>query len=286
MNRNVRVRQWITQAPLLLCLALMGCRFIGCGGAGESETGGTDAGHSATSRTGAGHGAGDADVGDSAAAPLPGRIVAPSMGAGLIIVPTAPPPEEFDDDADEAGSSFTFDADAEPTSGGAPLDVEFTLTIDDPPAGLTFRWDFGDGSPPVTVKSPIHRYRNAGEYTAVLTLAGPEIDETREFSIDVTEEGFDIDIEADPDIGPAPLKTKLSAVVPDDMENDVAAYEWTFGDGGSTRGKSAEHVYRTAGTYTLKLTVTHTNGQQGSKEIEIQVDEPEQTEPEGEEPTD
>ncbi len=35
---------------------------------------------------------------------------------------------------------------------------------------LSYQWDFGDGSPPATVRSPSHRYANSGFYTPSLTV--------------------------------------------------------------------------------------------------------------------
>jgi PKD repeat protein len=41
----------------------------------------------------------------------------------------------------------------------------------------------------------------------------------------------------------------------------ITSYNWSFGDGGSSGGKSPSHVYANAGTYTATLTVTDNYGQ-------------------------
>ncbi|MBI4514703.1 MAG: PKD domain-containing protein [Deltaproteobacteria bacterium] len=255
MSTTTAPCRWALQLPVLACLALMGCRLIGCGEPSE-------------------------DSGDESKRPVVAeRLVAPTAGgAGVVVAPKAEP-FEADDDGEDSPEELRFEAEAAPESGGAPLDVAFTLTIENPRPGLTVRWDFGDGSAPVGIRNPSHIYRDPGEYTAILTITAPGVEETREFNIEVAEEAFDIDIEVDPDIGKAPLLSHFTGVVPEEIENDVT-YEWNFGDGAQATGKVTEHVYREPGTYNVKLTVTHTNGQHGTREVEIQVDEPDDSDDE------
>jgi PKD repeat protein len=55
---------------------------------------------------------------------------------------------------------------ATPTSGAAPLPVQFTDTT----VGETSRvWDFGDGTATSTAANPLHTYTALGQYTATLT---------------------------------------------------------------------------------------------------------------------
>jgi PKD repeat protein len=61
-------------------------------------------------------------------------------------------------------ASFT----ATPTSGPAPLAVQFTDTSTGPPT--SWAWDFGDGSTS-TSQNPSHTYTTAGTYTVTLTAA-------------------------------------------------------------------------------------------------------------------
>jgi glucose/arabinose dehydrogenase len=41
-----------------------------------------------------------------------------------------------------------------------------------------------------------------------------------------------------------------------DLDGDAMSYTWAFGDGGTAGGRTASHVYASAGTYTATLTVT------------------------------
>lgn len=62
-------------------------------------------------------------------------------------------------------------ASASPTSGIAPLLVNFSSSGSSSPDGgkLTYRWDFGDGGTS-TKANPSYTYRNPGNYTAKLTV--------------------------------------------------------------------------------------------------------------------
>jgi glucose/arabinose dehydrogenase len=63
-------------------------------------------------------------------------------------------------------------ASATPTSGGVPLNVQFTGSGSTDPNNdpLTYDWDFGDGTAHSTAANPAHAYTTAGTYTAVLTV--------------------------------------------------------------------------------------------------------------------
>ena len=55
-------------------------------------------------------------------------------------------------------------------------------------------------------------------------------------------------------------------------DNDaIAAYAWSFGDGGTAGTKLAAHSYAAAGTYTVTLTVTDDSGNVGTATAEIEV---------------
>lgn len=51
----------------------------------------------------------------------------------------------------------------------------------------------------------------------------------------------------------------------------ITKYEWSFGDGGTATGTTASHAFNKAGTYTVTLNVTDSNGQRSSASVQIVV---------------
>jgi PKD repeat protein len=63
-------------------------------------------------------------------------------------------------------------ADVNPDFGPPPLAVAFTAEAECG-QGVTYKWDFGDGSAPSTEANPTHTYTKDGDYTASVTVSGP-----------------------------------------------------------------------------------------------------------------
>lgn len=61
-------------------------------------------------------------------------------------------------------------SEAKPTSGKAPLTVEFKA--DQIPAAATYEWTFGDGTAKAQGATASHTYAKAGTYRVVLKVAG------------------------------------------------------------------------------------------------------------------
>src|SRR6185295_15697977 len=61
---------------------------------------------------------------------------------------------------------------ASPTSGVAPLTVNFSSAGSSDPDGsiASYSWNFGDGTTAGSGASPVHVYQSAGSFTAVLTV--------------------------------------------------------------------------------------------------------------------
>jgi PKD repeat protein len=146
---------------------------------------------------------------------------------------------------------------ATPTSGTAPLDVQFsdssTGAID------SWSWDFGDGSPTASIQNPDHTYATAGSYTVSLTVSGPggSDSDTRVDYITVTTSAPVAGFAAAPTGGVAPLDVQFS----DSSTGTIDSWSWDFGDGSATASiQNPDHTYVTAGSYTVSLTVTGPGG--------------------------
>jgi PKD repeat protein len=184
----------------------------------------------------------------------------------------SPVPKKVENEDEETEVSVS--ADADPTSGGAPLAVSFSAEVSDAPAGVQYRWDFGDHSQSSDRLEVQHTYTSAGEYTATFSVNGSGVNKSEAIDIEVTEEGFDLDINADPDIGTAPLSVKFTAMpdMPDDDLPEPVSFQWDFGDGSRDFTNPVHHTYRQPGQYTATLLVTNGLGQVARRELEIQVD--------------
>lgn len=104
------------------------------------------------------------DVSQTGAYAYAGTVSASEQWVGVLVTfktttsPTSPPP------ATAPTASFT----AVPTSGSAPLAVQFTDTSSGGPTAWS--WSFGDGAAS-TVQNPAHTYAAAGNYTVTLTAS-------------------------------------------------------------------------------------------------------------------
>ena len=145
----------------------------------------------------------------------------------------------------------TADFTADPTSGCAPLTVNFS----DASSGeiTDWSWDFGDGTTS-TEQNPTHTYNNPGNYTVSLTVTGPGGSDTETKTDYITVyQPITADFSGSPTSGDAPLTVNFT----DQSTGDVTAWSWDFGDGGTSTEQNPSHEYTAAGTYTVKLTASN-----------------------------
>jgi len=148
---------------------------------------------------------------------------------------------------------------ANPTSGPAPLAVQFTdsSTASAPSTITNWSWDFGDGSSS-TAQSPSHTYNNAGTYMTTLTVTGSQGGSSSKSHVVVVGNSSApvANFTANPTSGLAPLAVQFT----DTSTGSVTSWAWTFGDGGSSAAQNPSHTYNNPGTYTVTLTVTGPGG--------------------------
>ncbi|MFA5296229.1 MAG: PKD domain-containing protein [Methanoregulaceae archaeon] len=148
---------------------------------------------------------------------------------------------------------------ATPTSGLAPLDVTFT----DQSTGdiTTWQWDFdNNGVIDSTLQHPSHTYPAAGTYTVKLTVTGPGGSDTEiktgfiTAAMDPPQAAFN----ATPTTGNLPLAVTFT----DESSGTITSWAWDFDNDGITDSvlQNPTKTYTTAGTYTVKLTVTGPGG--------------------------
>ena len=144
---------------------------------------------------------------------------------------------------------------ASPISGTAPLEVTFTDESTGVPA--SWSWTFGDGNTS-TLQNPTNTYVNDGTYTVSLT------EENSLGTNTTTMTGYIVvgattpvaAFTAAPTSGTAPLTVQFT----DQSTGSPTTWEWSFGDGSAGSAQSPSHTYQTAGTYTVTLTATNSEG--------------------------
>lgn len=164
---------------------------------------------------------------------------------------------------------------ATPGSGKMPLDVNFTLSLNDPENG-SLRWvmDFGDGfTAEGNFSQVLHTYREEGVYPVTLTVYDPwNANATCTAKINVQHNEKPNALFS---YSPSEIKTGDEVSFMDsssDPDGSVAAWSWNFGDGTFSNERNPKHSYATPGTYTVMLTVEDESGLRGSYTKEIKVE--------------
>lgn len=147
---------------------------------------------------------------------------------------------------------------AVPTSGAAPLPVNFTDTST---GTITNRfWNFGDGFTTNTAATTVaHTYTSAGTSTVQLIVSGPAGISTNTATVTVTLPVAPVAaFSASPVSGTAPLAVTFT----DTSTGSITNRLWNFGDGITTNTAAAgvAHTYTAAGTYTVQLAVSGPSG--------------------------
>lgn len=145
------------------------------------------------------------------------------------------------------------------TSGCAPLLVNFTNTSNN---GLTYVWNFGDGSPTVTTYSTSHLFTTAGTYTVTLAAANSN-------ACFKTNDTAYIIINVDTNVITPAFTYKLldscGPYVASFTNTSIdrigtPSYTWFFGDGTSYTGVTPpNHNYPDTGRYTIMLVMSDPN---------------------------
>ena len=153
--------------------------------------------------------------------------------------------------------SFTADV----TQGCPPLEVQFTDLGQMP--GVTYEWNFGDGSLSNDPVSVVHTFTQTGSFDLSLSITYPG-----NCVSEGTLEGY-IQVFVPPVANFSWTPAEPSNVLPDVIFEDASTgnifqWDWDFGDGTPGSGASPEHSYTTPGIYTVNLVVTAEGGCQDS----------------------
>jgi PKD repeat protein len=144
-----------------------------------------------------------------------------------------------------------------PLSGVAPLTVSFVDQSGSSPTA--WLWDFGDGSTS-TLQNPTHIYTSPGTYSVRLTATTAVGTASKTFTgyVQVTTPAMSVvaDFSATPLAGAAPLTVAFS----DRSAGNPTSWSWSFGDGTTSAEQYPSHVYTSAGSYSVMLTIAGPGG--------------------------
>jgi PKD repeat protein len=163
-----------------------------------------------------------------------------------------------------------------PTSGNAPLIVNFSSAGTSDPEGssLTYSWVFGDGTTGTTA-NPAHTYSSEGTFNAVLTVSdGVNATASSPIQIRVGNQPPIAAASVNVTSGPAPLSVNFSSSGSRDPEGSTLTYQWSFGDGTAiSTAPNPAHVYASNGIYLARLTVSDGQKTASSADIRITVND-------------
>lgn len=117
--------------------------------------------------------------------------------------------------------------------------------------GLSYSWDFGDGSPLSTEESPTHFYSNEGTFSVCLTVTDENSCESTmclNNYVEITDPASDFTLDNNFASCP-PLVVNFQ-----NLSNNATSYLWDFGDGsGLSNQPNPTHVYTTPGSFEVTL---------------------------------
>lgn len=145
---------------------------------------------------------------------------------------------------------------ANPNTGFAPLEVQFTnVSTGDP---TSFAWKFGDGGSS-SDESPVHTYKSAGFFTVSLLVSNQSgADIETKTNLIIIQSGVPpvAEFQASPLTGFAPLKVEFT----DKSEGNIANWVWSSGDGVTDTRQNHVHEYLSPGFYNVKLIISGEDG--------------------------
>jgi PKD repeat protein len=142
---------------------------------------------------------------------------------------------------------------------------------------LTYIWDFGDDSDQETGESVKHTYNADGQYTVTLTVKDTYGgSDSTDITVTVNDLTPTVSIQG-PSAGE--IKTELTFTATANSPVDtITKYSWDFGDGSTGTGDTVRHIWATDDDYTVKVTITDSDGSTAEATLSVQITKPEEIE--------
>ena len=165
------------------------------------------------------------------------------------------------------GSGSTFNLPPTPVitadvvRGVAPLTVQFNSDRSTDDGLIVSReWDFDDGSTSLEI-APRHTYTSNGDYTVTLKLTDDSgLQNTETTVITVTAAPIAVIQYSPTSAESAPATISFDGSASYDPDGEIVSYSWDFGDGSRETIPTLNHIFASAGTFRVRLTVTDDKG--------------------------
>jgi len=155
-------------------------------------------------------------------------------------------------------ASFTYEL-----LTGIYVGTEITFTdasTDEDGTIASWAWTFGDGATS-TDQNPTHAYDAVGTYTVTLIVTDNDGNASEPYTIDIgvtyvpPTAGFTYDPMVNITVNMTITFTDIST----EGDANITSWFWDFGDETNSTDQNPEHMYTTAGDYTVTLKVTDEN---------------------------
>ncbi len=152
----------------------------------------------------------------------------------------------------DLGAKVHVSCNADPSVIVSPDDVHFRATPDGGNGTFTYAWNFGDGATSAD-QNPVHRYQTPGTYPVTVTATSGGQSASCVTSVSAFKTRLKVACDATPTSGTPPLTVNFSANASGDSGR--YEYQWSFGDGGTSRDPSPSHTYTTIDVFTARVAV-------------------------------
>jgi large repetitive protein len=165
---------------------------------------------------------------------------------------------------------------AKPTQINEGQLVAFTATATDPSINdtLTYSWNFGDSTSPVSGQTVNHTFADNGTYNVILTVTDKDGAATAQtVAVKVDNVAPTIANITKPTIIKEGEAATFSATATDPGTLDTLTYSWNFGDNTNSQvGQTVNHTFADNGNYNVILTVTDKDGAVTTQTVIVKVD--------------
>jgi PKD repeat protein len=167
-----------------------------------------------------------------------------------------------------------FNASPSSTTVGSPVTFNGSTSSDPDGSIVSYTWNFGDGMPGSGVTAQ-HAYAAVGTYTVRLTVTdnnGATGTTTQQVVISTQpNQPPTAAFNANPSATTVGSAILFNGSASSDPDGWIVSYAWQYGDVATGSGATVQHAYATAGTYTVRLTVTDNDGATGTTTRQVVI---------------